>query len=108
LAEHAERVEVVSCRFVVVQVKRLKRDLGVMVVVLAVGPQWWIDIQQLHSIASYPTSRSVIIRRRVTENDVELARMLHSLVCEGISIIIIVYLPKVPGGAKKRHELCVL
>jgi len=66
-----------------VQVKRLKQDLGVMVVALAVGPSWWIDIQQLHSVASYPTSRSVIVRRRVDRNDLQLARTLHSLVCDG-------------------------
>ena len=68
-----------------VQVKRLKQDRGAMVVVLAVGPSWWIDVQQLYSVASYPTSRSVIIRRRVADNDVELATALHSLVCDGIS-----------------------
>jgi len=55
-----------------------------MVLMLAVGPPWWIDVQQLHSVASYPTSRSVIIRRRVDQNDVQLARTLHSLVCQGM------------------------
>ena len=67
------------------QVKRLKRDDGAMVVVLAVGPPWWIDVQQLHSVASYPTSRSVVIRRRVHVDDVQLPRTLHSLVCAGIT-----------------------
>jgi len=68
------------------QVKRLKQDRGVMVVALAVGPSWWIDVQQLHSVASYPTSRSVIVRRRVDDNDVELARLLHSRVCDGNTV----------------------
>jgi len=67
-------------------VKRLKQELGVMVVVLAVGPSWWIDVHQLYSVASYPTSRSVIIRRRVDDDDVQLARTLHSLVCQGTAI----------------------
>jgi len=46
----------------------------------------WIDVQQLHSVASYPTSRSVIIRRNVADDDVVLARQLHSLVCNGTSL----------------------
>jgi len=37
-------------------VKRLKAERGAMVVALAVGPQWWIDVQQLHS-----TSLSVVV-----------------------------------------------
>ena len=38
---------------VVTQVKRLKAEL---VVALAVGPQWWIDVQQLHA-----TSLGVVV-----------------------------------------------
>ena len=55
-----------------------------MVVALAVGPQWWIDVQQLHSVASYPTAHSVIVRRRVHAHDAaHLARTIHALVCNG-------------------------
>jgi len=66
------------------QVRRLKLDRGVMVVALAVGPAWWIDVQQLHSVASYPTSQSVVTRRRVDDDDVaQLSAQIHSLVCTG-------------------------
>ena len=54
-------LHVTQCRrrysgVVVAQVKRLKAERGAMVLALAVGLQWWIDVQQLHS-----TSLGVVV-----------------------------------------------